>query len=119
MLLVGIGLAIAGALSAVAGSHAFSGPRTSAPDLNRFLSGTAPASTATPSGPTWFGLGPTGPSNPKALANMVSAQAGSVEPIGPVLFAYDGSNLAGFAIAQAARQLETGPTRWCCASGSR
>ena len=39
---------------------------------------------------------------------MVSAQAGSVEPIGPVLFAYDGSDLAGFAIGQAARQLETG-----------
>jgi hypothetical protein len=42
MLLVGIGLAIAGALSGVA-IYALSGARPQAPDLNRFLSGTAPA----------------------------------------------------------------------------
>ena len=39
---------------------------------------------------------------------MVSAEAGSVGPIGSVLFAYDGSDLAGFAIEEASRQLETG-----------
>jgi nucleotide-binding universal stress UspA family protein len=39
---------------------------------------------------------------------MVSAQSGSVKPIGPVLFAYDGSDLAGFAIRQAASHLATG-----------
>ncbi len=38
----------------------------------------------------------------------MSTPSGSVEPIGPVLFAYDGSDLAGFAIRQAARQLATG-----------
>jgi hypothetical protein len=42
MLLVGIGLAIAGAISGVA-VYALSGARPQAPDLNRFLSGTAPA----------------------------------------------------------------------------
>ena len=36
---------------------------------------------------------------------MVPAQSGSVEPIGPVLFAYDGSPLAMAAIAEAGRQL--------------
>jgi len=34
--------------------------------------------------------------------------AGPVEPVGPVLFAYDGSDLAAFAIGQAARHLVTG-----------
>jgi nucleotide-binding universal stress UspA family protein len=38
----------------------------------------------------------------------VSTPSGSVEPIGPVLFTYDGSDLAGFAIRQAAGQLKTG-----------
>ncbi|HXW79936.1 MAG TPA: universal stress protein [Acidimicrobiales bacterium] len=33
---------------------------------------------------------------------------GSVGPIGPVLFAYDGSDLAGFAIGHAGGQLKTG-----------
>jgi hypothetical protein len=42
MLLVGIGLAIAGAVSGVA-IYAFSGARPQPPDLDRFLSGTAPA----------------------------------------------------------------------------
>jgi nucleotide-binding universal stress UspA family protein len=39
---------------------------------------------------------------------MVSIKPGAVAPTGPVLFAYDGSELAGFAIEQAARQLVTG-----------
>ena len=38
----------------------------------------------------------------------MSTPSGSVEPIGPVLFAYDGSDLAGLAIGQAASQLKTG-----------
>ncbi len=38
----------------------------------------------------------------------MSTHIGSVEPIGPVLFAYDGSELAGLAIEQAASQLATG-----------
>jgi nucleotide-binding universal stress UspA family protein len=39
---------------------------------------------------------------------MVGARSSPAEPIGPVLFAYDGSDLAGFAIEKASRQLETG-----------
>jgi nucleotide-binding universal stress UspA family protein len=38
----------------------------------------------------------------------MSAQSGSLEPVGPVLLAYDGSDLAGFAIGYAARQLAPG-----------
>jgi len=39
---------------------------------------------------------------------MTSAQAGALTPSGPVLFAYDGSELAAFAFEQAAMQLSTG-----------
>lgn len=38
---------------------------------------------------------------------MTSPQAGAVAPNGPVLFAYDGSELAALAIEEAARQLVT------------
>ncbi len=40
-------------------------------------------------------------------------------PVGPVLFAYDGSELAAHAIAQAAAQLRPGETRWSSAYGSQ
>jgi nucleotide-binding universal stress UspA family protein len=53
-------------------------------------------------------VGPIGPSNGKGSTDVVSGQNGSVEPIGPVLFAYDGSDLAEFAIGEAGRQLATG-----------
>ncbi len=39
---------------------------------------------------------------------MTSTQDDAPSPIGPVLFAYDGSELAGRAIEQAAKQLATG-----------
>ena len=39
---------------------------------------------------------------------MASTQPDAVAPTGPVLFAYDGSELAGFAIEQAAGQLVAG-----------
>jgi nucleotide-binding universal stress UspA family protein len=39
---------------------------------------------------------------------MASTQAGAIAPTGPVLFAYDGSELAALAIEQAAKQLATG-----------
>jgi nucleotide-binding universal stress UspA family protein len=39
---------------------------------------------------------------------MASTQAGAPAPTGPVLFAYDGSELAALAIEQAGRQLATG-----------
>jgi nucleotide-binding universal stress UspA family protein len=37
---------------------------------------------------------------------MASIESETVPSVGPVIFAYDGSDLAGFAIAQAATQLE-------------
>ncbi len=39
---------------------------------------------------------------------MASTQTGAPPPTGPVLFAFDGSELAGFAIEEAARQLAAG-----------
>ena len=45
---------------------------------------------------------------PKASTDMATAQVGSVAATGPVLFAYDGSELAAFAIEQAGRELATG-----------
>jgi nucleotide-binding universal stress UspA family protein len=39
---------------------------------------------------------------------MASIEAGATAPTGPVLFAYDGSELAALAIEQAGRQLATG-----------
>jgi nucleotide-binding universal stress UspA family protein len=39
---------------------------------------------------------------------MTSIETGTPAPTGPVLFAYDGSELAAFAIEQAGRQLATG-----------
>jgi nucleotide-binding universal stress UspA family protein len=39
---------------------------------------------------------------------MALGQGGALTPTGPVLFAYDGSELAAFAIEEAARQLATG-----------
>jgi nucleotide-binding universal stress UspA family protein len=39
---------------------------------------------------------------------MASTQPGTAAPLGPVLFAYDGSGLAGFTLEQAATQLAPG-----------
>jgi nucleotide-binding universal stress UspA family protein len=39
---------------------------------------------------------------------MASTQTGAPAPTGPVLFAFDGSELAAFAIEEAARELATG-----------
>jgi nucleotide-binding universal stress UspA family protein len=39
---------------------------------------------------------------------VASIEAGAIAPTGPVLFAYDGSELAALAIEQAGRQLATG-----------
>jgi nucleotide-binding universal stress UspA family protein len=43
-----------------------------------------------------------------AAAQSGTAQSGTRTPAGPVLFGYDGSELAGFAIEQAAMQLAEG-----------
>ena len=106
---IGFGLAIGGAVFGVA-IYALSGARPQRPDLDEFLDGDSPA---------WY--------SPPLLARLrsnvpapavVSVPAPRataptlrvpVDCAGPVLFAYDGSELAAFAIAQAACQL--GPQR--------
>jgi nucleotide-binding universal stress UspA family protein len=50
-------------------------------------------------------MAPTQSGPASTQSSPFSTQSSPVEPVGPVLFAYDGSDLAGYAIGQAARQL--------------
>lgn len=100
---IGFGLALAGAVFGVA-VYALSGARPQTPDLDEFLDGDNPA---------WY--------SPRLLARVrrqrtappVEAPDRTAEPApvdathgpGPVLFAYDGTELAAHAIAHAAGQL--------------
>src|SRR4029077_19968244 len=101
---IGFGLAIGGAAFGVA-VYALSGARPQPPDLDRFLDGESPA---------WYSPPLLGrirsapPSPPVAAENTPSYPTSNqrdAAPVGPVLFAYDGSELAAHAIAQAATQL--------------
>ena len=103
---IGFGLAIAGAVFGVA-IYALSGARPQKPDLDEFLDGDSPA---------WY--------SPPLLARIRSgvpspvAVPGRAEPtpvqwdgptsVGPAVLAYDGTDLAGNAIQQAATQLGPG-----------
>ncbi len=102
---IGFGLAIGGAIFGVA-IYLLSGARPQRPDLDEFIDGDSPA---------WYSppllarlrknLPPPTPAPrylPHEAPTPSHAAAGSV---GPVLFAYDGSELAAFAITQAAAQL--------------
>ena len=105
---IGFGLAIGGAVFGVA-IYVLSGARPQRPDLDEFIDGDSPA---------WYSppllarlrLGPAVP----GLRGRVRAScpntgpARRADPAGPVLFAYDGSELAAFAIAEAAAQLAPG-----------
>lgn len=101
---IGFGLAVAGAVFGVA-VYALSGARPQTPDLDEFLDGDSPA---------WH--------SPRLLARVrahtappVEAAPPAAEPApvggpaphgpGPVLFAYDGTELAADAITRAAGQL--------------
>ncbi|MDT5011826.1 MAG: hypothetical protein QOH57_3443 [Mycobacterium sp.] len=102
---IGFGLAIGGAVFGVA-IYVLSGARPQRPDLDEFLDGESPA---------WY--------SPPLLARLRSglpAREAAVEAtpsrpapddrravvgVGPVLFAYDGTELAACAIAQAGEQL--------------
>jgi MFS family permease/nucleotide-binding universal stress UspA family protein len=102
---IGLGLAIGGAIFGVA-VYILSGARPQKPDLDEFLDGDSPA---------WY--------SPPLFARLrknLPAQAIAPRPVvpaaapaeriaasaeGPVVFAYDGSDLAAFAITQAAGQL--------------
>ncbi|MDT5390062.1 MAG: hypothetical protein QOE04_3703, partial [Mycobacterium sp.] len=102
---IGFGLAVGGAVFGVA-IYALSGARPQRPDLDEFLDGDDPA---------WYSpplLARLRPGlAPRAIAaehapNVVTARRR--DGWAPVLFAYDGSELAACAIAQAASQLAPG-----------
>src|SRR5882757_7145258 len=92
---IGFGLAIGGAVFGVA-IYVLSGARPQPPDLDRFLDGESPA---------WYsppllarlrkGLPPQAEA---ARAITTPVQPEAPIPVGPVVFAYDGSELAAFAI---------------------
>lgn len=102
---IGFGLAVGGAVFGVA-IYVLSGARPQRPDLDEFLDGDSPA---------WY--------SPPLLARLrrnspvvetaaehtprpvIAATHATADSNRPVLFAYDGSELAAFAITQAAAQL--------------
>jgi MFS family permease/nucleotide-binding universal stress UspA family protein len=103
---IGFGLAVGGAVFGVS-IYALSGARPQRPDLDEFLDGDDPA---------WYSpplLARLRRGLPAAAVPPPARRAAAREvadvPAGVVLFAYDGSDLAAFAIAQAATQL--GPRR--------
>jgi MFS family permease/nucleotide-binding universal stress UspA family protein len=99
---ISFGLAIGGAVFGVA-VYALSGARPQRPNLDKFLDGEAPAWY---SPPLLARLRPGLPAPPVAAAEVASpATSDHHDATAPVLFAYDGSELASFAITQAAAQL--------------
>lgn len=105
---IGFGLAIGGALFGVA-IYLLSGARPQRPDLDEFIDGDSPAWY---SPPLLARLRP-GLASPSAVVTTAPSVTSSHEPAEPalagqVLIAYDGSELAAYAIAQAAAQLTPG-----------
>ena len=102
---IGFGLAIGGAVFGVA-IYLLSGARPQRPDLDEFIDGDSPA---------WYSpplLARLRPGLPAPAVTVrptpsaaTSKQRGAGTRTGPVLFAYDGSELAEYAIAHAAAQL--------------
>ncbi|MCV7419464.1 MFS transporter [Mycobacterium yunnanensis] len=105
---IGFGLAVGGAVFGVA-VYALSGARPQKPNLDEFLDGDDPA---WHSPPLLARIRPgvsAAPDVPSAVtAPAVGAPDVDVEPTGMVLIAYDGTDLADFAITQAAARLGTG-----------
>lgn len=108
---IGFGLAVGGAIFGVA-IYLLSGARPQRPDLDEFIDGDSPAWY---SPPLLARLRP-GLAVPSAVAktapSTVPSRSEPDRPVapkqdGPVLFAYDGSELAASAIAAAARQLSS------------
>jgi nucleotide-binding universal stress UspA family protein len=111
-LFIGMGVALLGAGLGVA-VYLLSGARPQTPDLDRFLEGSAPAWYSPPLLAAVRG-GAGAPSAPAVRAPSVAplstpvAQGASNPSSGPVLIAYDGSQLAEQAIEQAGSELEPG-----------
>ena len=102
---IGFGLAIGGAVFGVA-IYVLSGARPQTPDLDEFLDGDSPAWYSPPLLARVRGaLPPPGPAAEHAPAIVAPNYDVAASSGGPVLFAYDGSDLAAFAIAEAATQL--------------
>jgi nucleotide-binding universal stress UspA family protein/MFS family permease len=108
---IALGIALSGGLGFVA-LYALGGARAQAPDLERFLAGKDAAGYSPPLLARARHSGVSGlPSIRKAQADLASAyaKAGTTgTPYRPVLFAYDGSDLAKLAIDQAGRMLAPG-----------
>lgn len=103
---IGFGLAVGGAVFGVA-VYALSGARPQTPDLDEFLDGDDPAWHSPPL-LALIRSGATTPAEAVAVATPEPAHAEAVsEPTGMVLIAYDGTDLAAFAIRQAAARLGT------------
>jgi MFS family permease/nucleotide-binding universal stress UspA family protein len=99
---LGFGLALGGAVFGVA-VYALSGARPQKPDLDEFLDGDSPAWYS----PPLLARIRSGLPAPAAAAVNAPSVVTAVrrDAAAPVLFAYDGSELAAYAIAQAAAQL--------------
>ena len=116
---IGLGLAVGGAIIGVA-IYALGGARPQTPDLDRFLAGASPgvvlAAAAGESSPE-LATAATARDRKRRLT-WPRRRSAATAPTRPVLFAYDGSELAGLAIEQAAASSRPGETHWSSASGS-
>ena len=104
-LLIGFGLAVAGAVFGVV-VYALSGARPQTPDLDEFLDGDSPAWY---SPPLLARLRRNLPPRPAtAPTTRTTAPSTTAMSKGPILFAYDGTDRAARAITHAATQLADG-----------
>src|SRR6476661_8835822 len=105
---IGFGLAIGGAIFGLA-IYLLSGARPQTPDLDEFLDGDSPAWYSPPLLARLRDLPISGPTHRVApVTSSPDASVGAASSNGPVLLAYDGSDLAACAIRVAAAQLEPG-----------
>jgi len=106
---IGLGLAGGGAILGVI-IYALGGARPQTPDIDAFLSGAGAAWYSPPLlARVWSRPQPV--PRPEARPEVTTTQPRPVtaaEPTGPVVFAFDGSELASLAIEQAGRQLASG-----------
>lgn len=101
---IGFGLAIGGAVFGVV-IYVLSGARPQTPDLDEFLDGDSPAWYSPPLLARLRGVPSQEPATGELSAAIMPVAEHEATMIGPVVFAYDGSDLAACAIEQAASQL--------------
>ncbi|GAB7067087.1 MFS transporter [Mycobacterium hodleri] len=104
---IGFGLAVGGAVFGVA-VYALSGARPQKPDLDEFLDGDDPAWYSPPLLARIRSVETIAPQRAATVTAAEPDEAAAVDPHGMVLIAYDGTDLADFAITQAAARLGTG-----------